>query len=340
MARTQRPLRGDEPAVRFAAKLRGARQDAGLTVRELARISGYATGTLSTAESGRRLPTWDVTAAFVQACRQPDLARWRGWWEAEHARETDSRPDPPLQPAASPETTQLPSPISAAPPSPTPATSLSLTSAARSPTAATPLSPAPATPPSPTPVASPSLTPPASVALSGPPGAALVPSLVVRTRWWLVGAAAVLSSVVAVTLTLALGLTQKPAAAHPAATAPNTQTSPVAAVSPCSTAGAVELASAQLPYDGQTVATLKIWHSTHCGSDWAELAVPRGWNSRVEIDSVAGVRCAPTDCTTQVRGHFTLQTAMLFGVESEAIAIGYVQLPTGKYSEISATAPE
>lgn len=164
--------------------------------------------------------------------------------------------------------------------------------------------------------------------------AGLVPPLVVRTRWWLVGAAAVLSSVVAVTLTLALGPIHKPA---PTALTP---IPPAAAGPACSTAGAVRLASAQLPYDGQTVATLEIWHSTHCGSDWAELAVPKGWNSRVEIDSVAGVRCAPTDCTTQVRGHFTLQTAMLFGVESEAIAIGYVQLPTGQYSEISATAPE
>ncbi|GAA0487699.1 hypothetical protein Ade02nite_11870 [Paractinoplanes deccanensis] len=68
--------------VRFARRLRGARERAGLTLRQLAAAAGYARSTLSLAESGSRLPGWAVTEAYVRACGQRDLSRWRGWWEA------------------------------------------------------------------------------------------------------------------------------------------------------------------------------------------------------------------------------------------------------------------
>lgn len=82
MGRRQIPLDGHGQVVRFATKLRQARESAGLTLRKLAEVSGYSTSTLSTAENGRKLPSWDVVAAFVSACGETDLPRWRGWWDA------------------------------------------------------------------------------------------------------------------------------------------------------------------------------------------------------------------------------------------------------------------
>ncbi|GAA1382820.1 hypothetical protein GCM10009639_02350 [Kitasatospora putterlickiae] len=67
---------------RFAERLQDTRETSGLTLRQLSRRSGFSPATLSTAESGRRLPSWDVTAAFVAGCGETDTGRWRGLWEA------------------------------------------------------------------------------------------------------------------------------------------------------------------------------------------------------------------------------------------------------------------
>lgn len=101
MARRQAPLEGDGPVVRFAIRLREARESAGLTLRELAKISGYSHSTLSLAESGRRLPSWQVAGAFLQACGQQDVGRYRGLWEAaaEYRAELAESLSPPPAPA-------------------------------------------------------------------------------------------------------------------------------------------------------------------------------------------------------------------------------------------------
>lgn len=109
MARTQQALQGDGPAIRFANRLRHARQSAGLTLRRLSEISGYSVGALSNAESGRKIPSWDLTEAFVRACRQPDVGRWRGWWESERERELADRAAVPVPVELAPE------PVTAAP---------------------------------------------------------------------------------------------------------------------------------------------------------------------------------------------------------------------------------
>ncbi|MGW4381438.1 helix-turn-helix domain-containing protein [Kitasatospora sp. NPDC004531] len=108
MARRQTPLDGNGGAVaRFAERLREARRESGLTLRQLAAVSGYSHSTLSLAENGRRLPSWDVVAAFVQACGRRDVDRWRGWWDAageaaEEASEvqeaSEQAPGPPPEP--------------------------------------------------------------------------------------------------------------------------------------------------------------------------------------------------------------------------------------------------
>lgn len=73
----------------LALRLRALRDESGLTLRQLAAKSGFSPSALSLAESGRAVPSWDVVAAFVQACGE-DPARWRQLWEI--AQEHGARP--------------------------------------------------------------------------------------------------------------------------------------------------------------------------------------------------------------------------------------------------------
>ncbi|MFI7067892.1 helix-turn-helix transcriptional regulator [Kribbella sp. NPDC050124] len=72
----------DVPA--FAAALQRVRRQAGLTYRELADRAHYSHAHLVRATSGKQLPTWDVTAAFLTGCGVPAelLPVWRRHWEA------------------------------------------------------------------------------------------------------------------------------------------------------------------------------------------------------------------------------------------------------------------
>lgn len=85
-----RPERGldaiDGPVESFVAELRDLRRTAGNpSYRELAKRAHYAPTTFSSAVSGYRLPTLDVTLAFVSAC-EGDVSRWEERW-----READSQ---------------------------------------------------------------------------------------------------------------------------------------------------------------------------------------------------------------------------------------------------------
>jgi hypothetical protein len=79
-----RPERGldavDGPVESFVAELRDLRRSAGNpSYRELARRAHYAPTTFSSAMSGYRLPTLEVTLAFVSACAG-DVVRWEERW--------------------------------------------------------------------------------------------------------------------------------------------------------------------------------------------------------------------------------------------------------------------
>jgi hypothetical protein len=79
-----RPERGldavDGPVERFVGELRDLRRTAGNpSYRELARRAHYAPTTFSSAVSGYRLPTLEVTLAFVTAC-EGDVVRWAERW--------------------------------------------------------------------------------------------------------------------------------------------------------------------------------------------------------------------------------------------------------------------
>ncbi|MDR7275375.1 nSTAND1 domain-containing NTPase [Catenuloplanes atrovinosus] len=85
MPRPERPLEGlGGPVEQLAAGLRELRERAGRPgYRQMAARVNYSVATLSAAASGRRLPTWEVTLAYVTACGG-DREEWeRRWREAE-----------------------------------------------------------------------------------------------------------------------------------------------------------------------------------------------------------------------------------------------------------------
>jgi hypothetical protein len=80
VGRPEAPLDSDGSALReLAIELRGLRRRAGLTYKQLAKVTSYGTSTLQEAAAGRRLPTLDVTLAIVAACNG-DVEAWREYW--------------------------------------------------------------------------------------------------------------------------------------------------------------------------------------------------------------------------------------------------------------------
>ena len=65
----------------LAQALRELRAEAGLTYREMARLSGRGASTLSKAAAGDALPAWPVVAAYVRGCGG-DLREWEERWRA------------------------------------------------------------------------------------------------------------------------------------------------------------------------------------------------------------------------------------------------------------------
>ncbi|GAA1697944.1 hypothetical protein GCM10009745_50280 [Kribbella yunnanensis] len=68
----------------FTGALQRVRQDAGLSYRELADQAHYSHAHLVRATSGKQLPSWPVTVAFLTGCDVPAelLPIWRRHWEA------------------------------------------------------------------------------------------------------------------------------------------------------------------------------------------------------------------------------------------------------------------
>lgn len=80
MGREEEPLDRDGSALRdFALGLRSLRHGANLTYSQLAHRASYSASSLQEAASGRRLPTLNVTIAYVKACGGDEEA-WRSYW--------------------------------------------------------------------------------------------------------------------------------------------------------------------------------------------------------------------------------------------------------------------
>src|SRR5690348_2932750 len=81
MGRPEAPLDAREGPLReFASRLRRLREESGgRSYRQLAKAANFAAPTLARAASGRSLPSWEVTRAYVAACGgDPD--HWHATW--------------------------------------------------------------------------------------------------------------------------------------------------------------------------------------------------------------------------------------------------------------------
>ncbi|MEV6844046.1 WD40 repeat domain-containing protein [Actinoplanes sp. NPDC051411] len=94
MPRPERALDStDGPVSALALELRALRSGAGgPAYRELARHTAFSATTLAEAAGGRRMPTLEVTLAYVKACGG-DLAEWEDRWQATMAALTADRHD-------------------------------------------------------------------------------------------------------------------------------------------------------------------------------------------------------------------------------------------------------
>lgn len=79
MGRTRNPITGNGPRAALARQLRLLQDTSGLNTRALSEKSCYSIGTLSEAMAGKKVPTWEVTRAIVEACGG-DAADWHERW--------------------------------------------------------------------------------------------------------------------------------------------------------------------------------------------------------------------------------------------------------------------
>ncbi|MFF0561937.1 helix-turn-helix domain-containing protein [Streptomyces sp. NPDC004266] len=85
MPRTDAPIHPEAtPQLeRLASSLRQVKETSGLSYRALGNTAHYSAASLSQAASGRKLPTWAITWAYVRTC-DPDADRdyWHSLWES------------------------------------------------------------------------------------------------------------------------------------------------------------------------------------------------------------------------------------------------------------------
>lgn len=79
MPRPERPIDPGWPLASFANGLRALRQERGIKYLQMSRTTNYCVTALAGAASGRYLPTWEVTRAFVVACGGP-VDQWHEHW--------------------------------------------------------------------------------------------------------------------------------------------------------------------------------------------------------------------------------------------------------------------
>ncbi|MFI6094690.1 helix-turn-helix domain-containing protein [Lentzea sp. NPDC051213] len=95
MPRKERPLdSGDTAVLTFARELRSLREKAGRpTYRELSSLTHYSEAALSQAAGGRKLPTLQVTLAYVRACGGSEEEWERRWYATSAAEEPEQEPE-------------------------------------------------------------------------------------------------------------------------------------------------------------------------------------------------------------------------------------------------------
>ena len=80
MARPEKEIPTDIPMSfkSLVTEMRNLRRDSTLTIQALAKTTGYSTAALSGATAGKKVPSWELTAAFVMGCGyKGDMERWK-----------------------------------------------------------------------------------------------------------------------------------------------------------------------------------------------------------------------------------------------------------------------
>lgn len=99
MARAEKPIPQTGKLADLATSLRELRRRRGLTYRQIASKANYSPAALSTAASGRELPSWPVTEAYARACGTAgaQLRGLRELWQqaADEAAQTVAAPPVP-----------------------------------------------------------------------------------------------------------------------------------------------------------------------------------------------------------------------------------------------------
>ncbi|MFI9255787.1 helix-turn-helix domain-containing protein [Streptomyces sp. NPDC053069] len=70
MARPENPIPESSPLPlrNFADKMRSCRTAKGISYRDMAKLANYSASALSQAASGKELPSWELTRAYIRAC--------------------------------------------------------------------------------------------------------------------------------------------------------------------------------------------------------------------------------------------------------------------------------
>lgn len=83
MPRREKPIEGAGPVALFALELRALKYKTGLTYRDLSIKAHVSQSALSRAASGQKLPSWEITRAYVDGCGG-DVSAWWTRWESVH----------------------------------------------------------------------------------------------------------------------------------------------------------------------------------------------------------------------------------------------------------------
>jgi transcriptional regulator with XRE-family HTH domain len=85
MPRKEQPITENTPVAELASQLREVREEARITYREMAEVVNYSHVQLGRAARGDRLPSWQLTKAYLKACgvtEKDRLQKWEQYWNA------------------------------------------------------------------------------------------------------------------------------------------------------------------------------------------------------------------------------------------------------------------
>lgn len=179
--------------------------------------------------------------------------------------------------------------------------------------------------------------------------------VVVRTRWWPLLLAVLLSSALTATVTLALAPERGRATATARTTSeypPGRDAMPTESCggqkagygcehkdpndSGCWDSHAEQGHLTEIMDGEEVVGKLVNWYSPRCGTNWGALHIRSGWSGRLTVSSPTDRVCFPEDCTSMNGKTPPFWTRMVFGMNRPVAVRGEVTFPDGQVRTIVA----